>query len=327
MEYRTLGKTGYRVSSVSLGCWAIGDCWGPVDDAQSWGALKRALKLGVNFFDTADVYGSGKSERLLGRLRREADRPIRIATKVGRGKAPHTTDNYTEDNLRSFVALSLENLQVDCLDLLQLHCPPTKIYYQPEVFDTLDALKREGKVAQYGVSVEKVEEAIKAIEYPGVASVQIVYNLFRQRPAELFFRLAREKQVGIIARLPLVSGLLTGKMRSGQTFATDDHRHFNREGQAFDKGETFAGVPFEAGLEATNELKKLVPSGQTLAEFALKWILMNDAVSCVIPGAKHASQVDENMKAADLGPLSPELLVAAREIYDRRIAPIVHQRW
>ncbi|XXY51526.1 aldo/keto reductase [Sorangium sp. So ce269] len=327
MEYRSLGRTGLRLSSVSFGAWAIGGTWGDVDDKESLAALHRAADRGVNFFDTADVYGDGRSEQLLARLRRERREEIVIATKAGRRSDPHNAASYTEQNLTAFVERSLKNLEAEALDLLQLHCPPTDVYYRPEVFDVLDRLVKAGKVRFYGVSVERVEEALKAIEYPGVQSVQIIYNVLRQRPAELFFPEAKRRQVGILARLPLSSGLLTGKMSAATTFAADDHRNFNREGAAFDKGETFSGVDYNLGLAVVEELRPLVPAGVSMAAWTMRWILMEDAVTCVIPGAKRPDQVDQNTSAADLPALPQETMAKIREIYDRRLRPAVHQLW
>lgn len=327
MEYRPLGRTGFRVSSVSFGAWAIGGTWGDVDDKESLAALHRAADRGVNFFDTADVYGDGRSERLLARLKRERREEIVVATKAGRRLSPHTAASYDEGNLTAFIDRSLKNLETDALDLVQLHCPPTDVYYRPEVFDVLDRLVKAGKIRFYGVSVERVEEALKAIEYPGVQSVQIIYNVLRQRPAELFFPEAKRRQVGILARLPLSSGLLTGKMSAATRFAADDHRNFNREGAAFDKGETFSGVDYNLGLEVVEELRPLVPSGVSMGAWTMRWILMQDAVTCVIPGAKRPDQVDENAGAADLPPVPQETMAKIREIYDRRLRPHVHQLW
>ncbi len=283
MQYRPLGRTGLNVSAVSFGAWAIGGTWGPVNDEDSLKALHRALDLGVNFFDTADVYGDGHSERLLARLKRERGPIFHTATKAGRRIDPHLASGYTRENLSAFVERSAANLEVEALDLLQLHCPPTDVYYMPEVFDVLDDLKREGKLKHYGVSVERVEEALKAIEYPEVQSIQIIFNIFRQRPAELLFSEAQRRKVGILARLPLSSGLLGGKLRPGQEFAPDDHRAFNRSGAAFDRGETFSGVDFDTGLSVVEELRALVPGGMSLAQFSLRWIDMHDAVTLLHP--------------------------------------------
>lgn len=327
MEYRELGRTGWQISAVSFGAWAIGGTWGPVDDQESLAALHRAVDLGVNLFDTADVYGDGHSERLLGQLCRERREPIYIATKAGRRLDPHVASGYNRQNLTAFVERSLKNLGTDTIDLLQLHCPPTEVYYTPEVFGILDDLAKEGKIRYYGVSVEKVEEGLKAIEYAGVQSVQIIFNIFRQRPAELFFPEAKRRRVGIIARVPLSSGMLTGKMTRDTTFHPDDHRAFNRQGEAFDRGETFSGVDFEIGLQAIEELCALVPDGMTMAQFALRWILMFDAVTCAIAGSKRPAQVEENVGAADLPSLPDSKMAKVREVYDHLIRDQVHHYW
>jgi aryl-alcohol dehydrogenase-like predicted oxidoreductase len=327
MQYRELGRTGWHVSTISFGAWAIGSAWGPVDDKESLAALHRALDLGLNFFDTADVYGDGLSERLLAKLRKERREDFYIATKAGRRLDPHTASGYTRQNISAFVDRSLRNLEVDALDLLQLHCPPTEVYYMPEVFDVLDDLTKLGKLRYYGVSVEKVEEALKAIEYPAVQSVQIIFNIFRQRPADLFFKEAERRRVGILARLPLSSGLLTGKFTRASTFAPDDHRAFNRHGESFDRGETFSGLDYNLGLQAIEAIRPLVPPDLTMAQLALRWILMFPAVTCAIPGAKRPEQVEENVKAADLPPLPEETMKGIREIYDRDVRQHVHFYW
>jgi aryl-alcohol dehydrogenase-like predicted oxidoreductase len=327
MEHRELGRTGYRISEVGFGAWAIGGTWGKVNDEDSMAALRRALELGVDFFDTADVYGDGHSERLLGRLRRETKAPMVIATKAGRRVPKHTADSYTKQTLTSAVERSLENLGVDALDLLQLHAPPTDVYYRPEVFGALDDLVKDGKIRFYGVSVEKVEEGLKALEYPGVQSVQIIFNLFRQRPAELFFAEARRRKVGVLARLPLSSGMLTGKMTKATAFEADDHRKFNRNGEAFDRGETFSGVDYELALSVVEDLKPLVPPGLTLSELALRYILDFPAVSSVIPGARNVRQVEQNVRPAALPPLGAELHDRLARLYRARLAEHVHQRW
>jgi aryl-alcohol dehydrogenase-like predicted oxidoreductase len=327
MEYRELGRTGWRVSTVSFGAWAVGSGWGQVDDRESLAALHRAVDLGVNFFDTADVYGAGRSERLLAQLRRERREPFYIATKAGRRLNPHVASGYNRANLTAFVERSLKNLEVEALDLLQLHCPPTEVYYQPEVFGVLDDLAKQGKLRYYGVSVEKVEEALKAIEYPAVQSVQIIFNVLRQRPADLFFSEAKRRRVGILARVPLSSGMLTGKITRATIFSDDDHRKYNRRGESFDRGETFSGVDFETGLQAVKELEPLVPQGWTMTQLALRWILMFEAITCAIPGAKRPSQVEENVRAADL-PLLPDATMAQiRDLYERRIRELVHHYW
>jgi aryl-alcohol dehydrogenase-like predicted oxidoreductase len=327
MQYRELGRTGWKVSAVSFGSWAIGGAWGPVQDAESMAALHRAVELGVNFFDTADVYGDGRSERLLAQLRRQHSEPIYIATKAGRRLDPHVAAGYNRANLTAFVERSLKNLDTEALDLLQLHCPPTEVYYMPEVFGILDDLVKAGKVRYYGVSVEKVEEALKAIEYPNVQSVQIIFNMFRHRPAELLFEQAKRRRVGILARVPLASGMLTGKLGLDTTFAPDDHRRFNRQGEAFDRGETFSGVDYQIGLQAVEELKAICPPGMSMVQFALRWILMFEAVTCAIPGAKRPSQAEENFTAADLAPLSEETIAQVRSVYDRHIRDRVHHYW
>jgi aryl-alcohol dehydrogenase-like predicted oxidoreductase len=327
MKYRELGRTGWKLSEISFGAWAIGAGWGQVDDNESLAALHRAVDLGVNFIDTADVYGNGRSEQLVARLRKERRETIYVATKCGRRLSPHTSDGYNKENFTRFVEDSLRNLQTDCLDLLQLHCPPTAVYYRPEVFAALDGLVSAGKIQYYGVSVETVEEGLKAIEFPNVQSVQIIFNLFRRRPAELFFPEARRRHVGILARVPLASGLLTGRMTRETPFSPDDHRIFNRFGQAFDRGETFSGVDYETGLQAVEALRELVPSDATLAQFALRWILMFDAVTCAIPGAKRPAQVEENCAAASLRALGEAQMGKVREVYDTCIRAQVHQRW
>jgi aryl-alcohol dehydrogenase-like predicted oxidoreductase len=327
MQYRTLGRTGWKVSDVSFGAWAIGGAWGTVSDAESMAALHAAVDAGVNFIDTADVYGMGRSERLVAQLKRERKEEIVVATKAGRRLSPHTADGYNRENLAAFIDDSRKNLDTECLDLVQLHCPPWESYYRSELFGVLDDFVKEGKIRYYGVSVEKVEEALKAIEYPNVQTVQIIFNCFRQRPAELFFAEAKRRQVGILARVPLASGLLSGKLTRETQFEKDDHRNFNRHGEAFDAGETFSGVDYDTALEAVEELRKLVPPGASLTQFALRWILMFDAVSCAIPGGKRPEQVRENCAASDLAPLAPETMAAVRGVYDQRIRPLVHTRW
>ncbi len=331
MNYRPLGRTGWKVSDISFGAWAIGGAWGAVSDRDSLAALHKAIDCGVNFIDTADVYGDGRSERLIAQLKKARKEEIIVATKAGRRLPRQTVEGYSRQNLTAWVDDSLRNLSADSLDLLQLHCPPTELYGRPEVFAILDDFVKAGKIRFYGVSVEKIEEALQAIEYPNVQSVQIIFNCFRQRPAEEFFPKAKEKKVGILARVPLASGLLTGKLRRDSGFAADDHRNFNRHGQAFDVGETFSGVDFETGLRAVEEIRALLPGGPnattTLAQFALRWILMFDAVTCAIPGGKTPEQVADNCHASDLPPLPPESMAAIRRIYEEKIRPIVHSRW
>ena len=327
MNYRELGRTGWKVSEISFGAWAIGGAWGEVDDRESLATLHRAADLGVNFYDTADVYGDGRSERLLAQLKRERSEEIIIVTKAGRRLDPHVASGYNRENLSAFIERSLKNLETGALDLLQLHCPPTDVYYNPELFAALDDFVRQGKIRNYGVSVERVEEALSAIEYPGVQTVQIIFNIFRQRPAELFFGEAKKRGVGILARVPLASGLLTGKLTSHSQFEADDHRAFNRHGEAFDRGETFSGVDYATGLQAVEELRALVPEGMTMAQFALRWILMFDAVTCAIPGAKRPSQVEDNARASDSPPPDAETMRAVQKIYERRIRALVHHYW
>jgi aryl-alcohol dehydrogenase-like predicted oxidoreductase len=327
MQYREFGRTGWKVSTVSFGAWAIGGAWGPVQDSESMAALHKAVDLGVNFFDTADVYGDGHSENLLMKLRKERDENIYIATKAGRMLNPHTASGYNKKNLTAFVEKSLKNLGMEALDLLQLHCPPPDLYYMPEVFEVLDGLVKDGKIKFYGVSVEKVEEALKAIEYPNIQSVQIIFNMFRQRPAEILFEQAKMRKVSIIARVPLASGLLAGKMHKNTVFADDDHRLFNRNGEAFDKGETFSGIDFNLGLQAVEKLKGICPAGISLVQFALNWILMFDAVTCTIPGIKNSGQAEENFSAADLPPLTDEIMQKVTDIYNQYIKKFVHHYW
>jgi aryl-alcohol dehydrogenase-like predicted oxidoreductase len=328
MNYREFGRTGWSVSEIGFGAWAIGGSWGDVSEADAQAALNAALDAGTTFIDTADVYGDGRSEKIIADVlkARGGERPF-VATKAGRRLSPHISEGYNKDNLTMFVERSLKNLATDGLDLVQLHCPPTEVYYRPDVFEAMESLIKAGKIRNYGVSVEKVEEGLKAIEYPGVASVQIIYNIFRQRPADLFFREAKRKGVAVIVRVPLASGLLTGKMNAQTTFAADDHRAFNRNGEAFDKGETFSGVPYEVALEVVEDIRRVVPGDVTMAQFALRWILMNEAVSTVIPGAKNADQANGNASASGIEEISPSTMEQLKAIYENRIAPHVHQLW
>jgi aryl-alcohol dehydrogenase-like predicted oxidoreductase len=329
MKYRSLGRTGFNVSEISFGAWAIGGSWGEVSDADSLAALHRSIDLGVNFIDTADVYGDGRSERLIAKLKSERSETIYVASKAGRRLSPHSADGYNLANLTAFIERSLKNLNTDAIDLLQLHCPPTEVYYRPEVFGSLDSLVKSGKLRFYGVSVEKIEEGLKAIDFPNVQSVQIIFNIFRQRPTELFFPECIKRKVGILARVPLASGLLTGKLSRDTKYGSDDHRGFNRLGEAFDMGETFSGLGgnLDAAFAAVDELKALVHGGATLAQFALRWILMHPAVTCAIPGAKTPQQAEGNAAAADLPAISESQMLAVRAIYDRRIRTLVHDRW
>jgi aryl-alcohol dehydrogenase-like predicted oxidoreductase len=327
MQYRDFGRTGWKVSTVSFGAWAIGAEWGVVDEDEAIAALHSAVDQGINLFDTADVYGDGRSERLLRRLRQERSETFYVVTKAGRRLNPHVAAGYNQENLTRFVNRSLQNLGAETLDLLQLHCPPTAVYYSPELFGVLDDMVQAGKIRYYGVSVEKVEEALKAMEYPGVQSVQIIFNIFRQRPKDLFFSEAARRRVAIIARVPLSSGMLTGKFTAQTEFSADDHRQYNRQGESFDRGETFSGVDFATGLKAVEALKSLVLPSVSLAQFALRWILMFEAVTCAIPGAKRPAQVIENAAAADLPPLANTTMQAVEDLYTREIKPLVHQYW
>ncbi len=328
MQYRKFGRLPVEISDIGFGAWQIGGAWGEVTEADGRAALEAALEAGVTFIDTADVYGDGRSERIIASVLKDwtGKRPY-VATKAGRRLSPHVATGYTAANIEAFVDRSLKNLAVDTLDLVQLHCPPTEVLYTPALFDGLEAIKAKGKIRNYGVSVEKVEEALKAIEFPGVVSIQIIYNIFRQRPERLFFEQAKKRGVGVIVRVPLASGLLSGKITAETKFADDDHRLFNRHGEAFDVGETFGGVPFEVGLQAVEEIRRLVPAGQSMAAFALRWILMADAVSVVIPGARNAEQARGNAVASDLSAIPADVMAATRDVYSRLVAPHVHQRW
>jgi aryl-alcohol dehydrogenase-like predicted oxidoreductase len=327
VKYRALGRTGWKVSEVSFGAWAIGGAWGDVSDADAMAALNKAVDVGINFLDTADVYGNGRSERHIAQLKKERKEEIVVATKVGRKLPKQTVEGYSAANITGWVEENLKNLNTDCLDIVQLHCPPTDAYYHPEIFGVMDGLVKAGKTRFYGVSVERVEEALKAIEFENVQTVQIIFNCFRQRPAELFFGQAKKKQVGILARVPLASGMLTGKMTKQTQFAADDHRNFNRHGEAFDVGETFSGVDYDVALAAVEELRALVPAGMTMTQFALKWILMFDAVTCAIPGGKRPEQVADNARASELPALSDEVMAGVKRVYDEKIRALVHQRW
>lgn len=327
MNYRPLGRTGWKVSDISFGAWAIGGAWGHVSDEEALGALNTAIDSGVNFLDTADVYGDGRSERLIAQLKKSRKEEIIVATKAGRRLPKQTVEGYSRQNLTTWIEDSLKNLSTDCLDLVQLHCPPTALYSCPEIFGMLDDFVKAGKIRYYGVSVEKVEEALQAIEYPNVQTVQIIFNCFRQKPIEAFFPKAKQKQVGILARVPLASGLLTGKLNANSTFAADDHRNFNRHGESFDVGETFSGVDYQVGLEAVEQIRQLLPAGVSMPQFALRWILMFDAVTCAIPGGKRPEQVADNCHASELLPLSSETMSAIAHIYDKKIRPLVHDRW
>lgn len=327
MEYRELGKTNLQVSSISYGAWAIGGTWGTVDDRDSMASLHKALDLGINFFDTADVYGDGRSERLIAQLRRERPEPFFVATKAGRRLPKQTLEGYTKENLHAWVARSLKNLEVESLDLLQLHCPSPDVYESDAVFAILDEMVNLGMIKHYGISVETVAEALRGIQHENVKTVQIIFNMFRLKPTSTFFAAAREAKVGILARVPLASGMLTGKLSKTSSFAPDDHRAFNRHGEHFDKGETFSGVDYDVALEAVEELKALVPEGYTLAQLALRWILMFPEISCAIPGAKTTVQVESNAHAANMPALSSDTMQKVKAIYDSRLKALVHDLW
>lgn len=327
MLYRKLGKTEFNISGISLGTWQVGGKWG--DDFSHENAEKiinTAIDAGINFIDTADVYGDGESEKAVGKVLKTRKERIFVATKCGRKLNPHVNKSYQPETLRKFVEDSLKNMNLEKIDLIQLHCPPTEVYYRPEIFELFDRLKDEGKILNMGVSVEKVEEALKAIEYPNVTTVQIIFNVFRQRPAELFFKEAARKNVGIIVRVPLASGLLTGKFSKSSQFTKTDHRNFNRKGIFFDRGETFSGIDYNSGIEAVEELKSIFPGEENLAPFALKWILGFKEISCIIPGASRPEQVFSNLKALDVN-LSESNEKAMNEVYEKRIKKLVHHYW
>jgi len=328
MNYRRLGKTGFEVAELALGTWQVGGRWGdPFDANRAEKIIHTAIDNGINFIDTADVYSSGESEAIVGKVVRSRSERIFVATKCGRRLQPHINEQYQVEALRKFVEDSLRNTGLETLDLIQLHCPPTQVYYRPEIFELFDRLKEEGKILQLGVSVEKVEEALKAIAYDNVATVQIIFNLFRQRPAELFFSEAAKKDVGIIVRVPLASGLLTGKLNEATQFGPDDHRTFNREGAAFDKGETFSGIPYEVGLQAVEALKTVFPNADNLAPTALKWILQFPEVSSVIPGASRVEQVTSNLNALEQPYWTALQLEQGKTIYEQYIKQLVHHCW
>ncbi|WP_276119285.1 aldo/keto reductase [Pararhizobium qamdonense] len=328
MKNRILGRTGATISEIGFGAWQIGGAWGDVSEEDGKRALNAALDAGVTFIDTADVYGDGRSEKIIASVLKDrgGDKPF-VATKAGRRLNPHVAEGYTAANIEAFIDRSLANLGVETLDLVQLHCPPSEVFYRPDLFGALDDLTVKGKIRHYGVSVSNVEEALKAIEYPGVATIQIIYNIFRQRPHDLFFEQALKKNVGIIVRVPLASGLLSGKITTETKFADDDHRKFNRNGEFFDVGETFAGVPLDVALEAVEQVRPLVPQGASMAQFALAWILQSKAVSVVIPGARNEEQAKANAAASDLAAIPSETLTALADVYERLIKVHVHQKW
>jgi len=327
MKFRNFSNVGWQVSEIGLGCWAIGSEWGEVTPEDARDVLKTSLDKGINFFDTADVYGDGRSEKFVGELIKSTKEKIYVATKAGRRLSPHTPEGYNLKNIEEFIDRSLINLGVDCIDLLQLHCPPSETCARKETYDMMEEIVKKGKITNYGVSVEKVSEAMDAIQYPNVKSIQIIFNIFRQKPAELFFKEAAKNNVGIIVRVPLASGLLTGKMNKNSSFPQNDHRNYNINGDAFDVGETFSGVNYEKGLMAVEKLKELIPSGFTLTDLALKWILMHEEVSVVIPGAKNREQATNNVKASDLNDIDASLISKINSIYDDIIKEDIHPRW
>ena len=328
MNYRKLGKTNFNISEIALGTWQVGGKWGsPFNHKTADELINTAIDNGVNFIDTADVYENGLSETAVGRVVRSRSERIYVATKCGRHINPHVNEGYQPKVLQKFVEDSLKRTGLETLDLIQLHCPPTEVYYRPEIFELFDRLKEQGKIQNLGVSIEKVEEGLKAIEYPNVTTVQIIFNLFRQRPSELFFKEAQKKDIGIIARVPLASGLLTGLFDSKTTFGAQDHRNFNRDGAAFDKGETFSGINYELGLKAVDALKCLFPEATNLAPIALQWILSFNEISCIIPGASKDAHVQSNLSVYDLPELTPEKIAAMNAIYEQYIKPEVHQLW
>lgn len=328
MNYRKLGKTGFEISEIGLGTWQVGGGWGkPFDPKIAEELLHTAFDNGVNFVDTADVYDAGLSEAAVGKAVRERSEKIYVATKCGRRIQPHVNESYTVDKLRRHVEDSLRNTGLDRLDLIQLHCPPEAVYQRDEIFELFENLKAEGKIAAMGVSVEQVKEGLSAIKYDIVSTIQVIFNVFRQKPNEVLFRNAQKNEIGIIVRVPLASGLLSGKITPETTFSKDDHRYFNREGKAFDKGETFSGVPLEIAFEAIEELKRELGADQSLAEFALKWILMFPEVSTVIPGASKLSQLESNIQASDGVPLTAAQMAIAKEVYEKYIKKEVHLQW
>ncbi len=328
MKFRKLGKTGFKVSEISLGTWQVGGKWGSgFDDEHAYRILNTAVDNGINFIDTADVYEAGMSEKAVGRVVRSRSEQIYVATKCGRRLQPHVNEAYTPEVLEKHVDDSLRRTGLETLDLIQLHCPPTEVYYRPEIFERFERMKKAGKIRNLGVSVQKVEEALKAIEYDNVSTVQIIFNLFRQRPAELFFGEASRRDVGIIVRVPLASGLLTGKFSSESTFGEGDHRKFNRNGEAFDKGETFSGIDYALGLKAVNELKQMFPGMENLAPVALQWILQFNEVSCIIPGASKPEQVLSNLSLYDQEGLGEDQVHAMNQVYEQYIKEQVHHRW
>ena len=326
MKYRQFSNLGWKVSEIGIGCWAIGSEWGDVSVEDAKEALYSSIDNGINFFDTADVYGDGRSEKIISEVLKNSNEQIYVATKAGRRLNPHNADGYNLKNIESFIDRSLSNLGVDIIDLVQLHCPPSEICGKPETYEMMDEIVKKGKIKYYGVSVEKVSEALDAIKHPNVKSIQIIFNIFRQKPSEIFFQEAKKNNVAIIARVPLASGLLTGKMNNNSSFPENDHRNYNIKGDAFDVGETFSGVDFSKGLEAVEELKKIKPEGFSLTDLSLKWILSHPEVTVVIPGAKNKIQAELNIKASELNEIN-SIKDSIKEIYNKYFKKDIHSNW
>jgi len=326
MKYREFSNLGWKVSEIGIGCWAIGSEWGDVSVEDAKEALYSSINNGINFFDTADVYGDGRSEKIISEVLKNSNEQIYVATKAGRRLNPHNADGYNLKNIESFIDRSISNLGVDIIDLVQLHCPPSEICGKPETYEMMDEIVKKGKIKYYGVSVEKVSEALDAIKHPNVKSIQIIFNIFRQKPSEIFFHEAKKNNVAIIARVPLASGLLTGKMNNNSSFPENDHRNYNINGNAFDVGETFSGVNFLKGLEAVEELKKITPNGFSLTDLALKWILSHPEVTVVIPGAKNKIQAELNVKASKLNEIN-SIKESIKDIYNKYFKKDIHSNW
>ena len=326
MNYRKFADLNWRVSEIGLGCWGIGGNWVDVTDRDARDVLNKSLDKGINFLDTSDVYGDGRSEKLIGDLIKSTSEKIFVATKVGQRLRPYIPEGYNLQTIEKFIDRSLMNLGVECIDLMQLHCPPPELCSKKELYEMMDEIVKKGKISYYGVSVFNLSEAIDAIQFPNVKSIQLVFNIFRQKPVETFFKLAKKRNVGIIARGPLASGLLTGIIDQNTKFNPNDHRNYNKNGKSFDEGDTFSGVNFEKGLYAIEKLKKLLPNNFSLTDLAIKWILMHDEVSVVIPGATNKTQVEMNTLATDLESIN-YLMPKINSIYDEFIKPDVHNRW
>ena len=326
MKYREFSNVGWKVSEIGIGCWAIGSEWGDVSPENAKDALFTSLDNGVNFFDTADVYGDGRSEKFIGEILKNTKEKIYVATKAGRRLDPHVSEGYNLNNIEAFIDRSLLNLGIDTIDLLQLHCPPSDICGKSETYEMMDEIVKKGKIKYYGVSVEKVSEALDAIQFSNVKSIQIIFNIFRQKPNEIFFKEAKKNNVAIIVRVPLASGLLTGKMNLNSSFPKNDHRNYNINGDSFDVGETFSGINFHKGIEAVKELKTLLPQDFSLTDLALKWILSHDEVTVVIPGAKNKLQAQLNTRASEMNNINT-IMNSISDIYQSYFKDDVHSRW